>query len=287
MPYPPVVSIIVPVYNRSTLIAETLESILAQSFKEWECIIVDDGSQDGSWGVMKNYSAKDPRFKVYKRPENWDKGAPSCRNFGFSKALGEYIQFFDSDDIMLPNMLKEKVEFFRNNAQNDFVVSKMAEFHEEMNWVTPKYQMKSANPIIDFLKYKIYFLTPGPLFKTSFLIQKGKLFDSKLKKNQEWEYYARLLLTGCQYEVIDSVHCLRRMHDESIKSRFKSSNEADIKFLKIMALNRLNLNTNKRFKGLLWRLFWKDYLRGFFLFLKFRKVDYLIFLSRSCFSFSK
>lgn len=280
-----VISIIIPVYNREELLVETLDSIIEQTFRKWECILVDDGSQDKSLEVLQLYAAKDNRIKVFSRPKGTKKGAPSCRNFGFLKATGKYIQFFDSDDIMLPNMLKEKGQFMQLNEQYDFVVSKMAEFIIEDNWITPDYEVKSNETIIDFLKYKIYFLTPGPLFKKSFLAQNNKLFDDNLKKNQEWEFYSRLLLSGCQYGVLDKVHCLRRIHDSSIKSTFISSNEVDVKYLKIMALNRLNLNTKKKHRILLIKLFWKDYLMSFFLFLKFKRMNYLSYLIKSCLSF--
>jgi len=279
------VSIIIPVFNREGLLAETLDSIIRQTFSDWECILVDDGSQDRSLEVLRNFAGKEARFKVYERPESWPKGAPSCRNFGFLKASGTYIQFFDSDDIMLPDMLAEKVSFIQENKSNDFVVSKMAEFITPDEWSPPNYQCISRNTVEDFLKYRIYFLTPGPLFRKSYLDKQSKLFDDQLNKHQEWEFYSRLLLQGCQYQLLDKVHCLRRIHDDSIKSIFSTSQEVEAKNLKLKALTRLNRNTGNNYRGLMIKLFWKDYIRSSFLFLKYRKFKYFQTLNESLMSF--
>ncbi|MBD3627914.1 glycosyltransferase family 2 protein [Cyclobacterium sp.] len=281
------VSIIIPVFNREKLLADTLNSILNQTYMLWECILVDDGSQDDSLKVLHSYAARDGRFKVYQRPESWPKGAPSCRNFGFLKATGICIQFFDSDDIMLPEMLNEKVSFFKQNRDKDFIVSKMAEFKTLAKWVPPHYRCISENIVEDFLKYRIYFLTPGPLFKKDFLDKKSKLFDDQLNKHQEWEFYSRLLLSGCEYKVLDKVHCLRRMHDDSIKSILSTSQEVEAKNLKLKALTRLNRNTDNRYRSLMIKLFWKDYIRSIFLFLKYRKFEYFPTLNESLISFLK
>jgi glycosyltransferase involved in cell wall biosynthesis len=101
----PKIGIIIPVFNRENLLAYTLDSIISQSFKDWECILVDDHSTDGSFEVMEMYQKKDPRFKAYKRPNELKKGANASRNFGFTKSIAATIKWFDSDDIMLPDHL--------------------------------------------------------------------------------------------------------------------------------------------------------------------------------------
>ena len=82
------VSIIIPVYNRASLLPETLDSIVAQSYKNFECILVDDGSTDNSIEIANIYTSKDKRFKVFSRPSNIKKGANACRNIGFFKSSG-------------------------------------------------------------------------------------------------------------------------------------------------------------------------------------------------------
>ena len=104
-------SIIIPTYNRGKRISKSINSIINQSFKHWECIIVDDGSTDKTVAVINKYIKEDTRFSIYKRPTQLPKGANACRNYGFKQSKGNYIQFFDSDDLMLSNCLEARVVF--------------------------------------------------------------------------------------------------------------------------------------------------------------------------------
>ena len=100
------VSIIMATCNRAHLIEETLDSILNQSFRNWECIIIDDGESDSTQEVLYPYLEKDSRIKYFKRDNSHQKGLPGCRNMGLELANGEYIIFFDDDDIVHPDNLK-------------------------------------------------------------------------------------------------------------------------------------------------------------------------------------
>lgn len=98
----PKISIVMPVYNVEKYLRECLDSVRAQTFTDWECICVDDGSSDASPAILDEYAAKDSRFKVIKR-EHTNAGA--CRNAGMDQAKGEFLQFLDSDDVFSPQML--------------------------------------------------------------------------------------------------------------------------------------------------------------------------------------
>ena len=98
----PFFSIIVPVYNVAPYLRECLDSILAQSFENWEAVCVDDGSSDGGWAILEQYSALDKRFRIF-RQEN--SGVSAARNRGLDEARGEWIWFVDSDDIVHPDSL--------------------------------------------------------------------------------------------------------------------------------------------------------------------------------------
>ncbi|WP_372938266.1 glycosyltransferase family 2 protein, partial [Seonamhaeicola sp.] len=87
----PLVSIIIPTYNRAHLIGETLDSVLAQTYTHWECIVVDDGSSDHTSQVVATYCKNDARFQYHQRPLDRPKGANACRNYGFELSKGEYI----------------------------------------------------------------------------------------------------------------------------------------------------------------------------------------------------
>lgn len=104
------ISIVIPLYNREALVGETLDSVLAQTYADWECVVVDDGSTDGSREVVQKYCEKDSRFKMFRRPETRVKGAATCRNVGIENSSGEFIYFLDSDDLLSPKFMKTVLE---------------------------------------------------------------------------------------------------------------------------------------------------------------------------------
>lgn len=97
-----------PVYNASRFLSQTIESVLNQSFKDFEFIAVDDCSKDDSYDILCNYASRDSRIRVYKNEEN--KGVSYTRNFAVSKAEGEYIALIDSDDMWESEKLTKQLE---------------------------------------------------------------------------------------------------------------------------------------------------------------------------------
>ena len=106
------ISIIIPTFNRASIIGITLDSILAQTYANWECIVVDDGSTDATEELLQKYMLDD-RFQFIKN--NRSKGAPGARNTGLLKATGEFIFFFDSDNSMEPNTLQVLADEIREH----------------------------------------------------------------------------------------------------------------------------------------------------------------------------
>ena len=101
--FAPVISIIVPIYNREKLLRNCLDSIFSQTFKDWECILVNDGSTDKSLEIAQQYAANDPRFILFSQ-EN--QGLSAARNLGIDHAQGKWITFVDSDDEIAPDYLE-------------------------------------------------------------------------------------------------------------------------------------------------------------------------------------
>lgn len=108
-----IVSIIVPTYNSECYIGRTIESVISQTYKFWEMIIVDDCSSDKTAEVILSYSLKDKRIK-YNRLE-LNSGAAVARNVAMSMATGQYIAFLDSDDVWLPDKLSAQIQFMQEN----------------------------------------------------------------------------------------------------------------------------------------------------------------------------
>ena len=213
----PLVSIIVPTYNRAHLIGETLDSVLAQTYKNWECIVVDDSSTDNTEEVIELYIKKDLRFQFIKRPTTKPKGANACRNYGFGKSKGKYINWFDSDDLMHPEKLAIQVKALKQSNYN-FSVCQSLVFEDNIdNIIGLKHDtISSEQPFEDFVTKQIIWLTQAPLWRRDFLNKMEKLFDERLQAAQEWEFHSRALSLSPQYNVIDKPLVYLRHHKESI-----------------------------------------------------------------------
>lgn len=106
------ISIIIPVYNAERYLHQCIESVIAQTFKDWEAILVNDGSKDGSLAICQEYASKDSRIRVIDKPNG---GPSSARNKGLDEAQGEYVYFMDADDWIEKNFL----EVFFNEDENE------------------------------------------------------------------------------------------------------------------------------------------------------------------------
>jgi glycosyltransferase involved in cell wall biosynthesis len=110
----PLVSVIIPAFNAAQTVAQTLESLRAQTYENFEAIIVDDGSADDTATIVKNFCAADPRFIYKLKPHS---GLPGTRNAGIEIARGEFIAFLDADDVWLPEKLARQMDLFRADTR--------------------------------------------------------------------------------------------------------------------------------------------------------------------------
>lgn len=107
------VTVVTPAYNAERFIAETIESVIAQSYKGWEMIVVDDKSTDQTVEIVKQYTKKDPRIKLIELTEN--SGTAVARNTAMDHGIGQFIAFLDSDDKWLPEKLSKQLSFMKDN----------------------------------------------------------------------------------------------------------------------------------------------------------------------------
>jgi glycosyltransferase involved in cell wall biosynthesis len=115
---PPFFSIILPTFNRAHLVARAIESVLAQTFRNFELLMIDDGSRDRTWDVVSNYVRSDPRLRYHFAT---NRGLAVARNLGISMASGEYITFLDSDDEYLPEHLDLRAVYLHQNPAVDLL----------------------------------------------------------------------------------------------------------------------------------------------------------------------
>lgn len=122
-----VFSIIMPLFNASDTLVQAVDSVISQSFLDWELIIIDDFSNDNSYTIAKKYVDSDPRIKVIHLENN--SGVATARNVGIDNAKGDYIAFLDSDDYWAPNKLEIQLKYFNKYSSIDVVFSEYYRFN--------------------------------------------------------------------------------------------------------------------------------------------------------------
>lgn len=210
----PLVSIIIPTYNRVLLIGETLNSVLSQTYTNWECIVIDDGSTDDTESFVKQYIEKDNRFQYHRRPENLQKGANVCRNYGFELSKGEFINWFDDDDVMLNCFIETKIKLF--DSKIDLVICSGTYTDQDLNKLNDINLNVNTFLFKDYVLWKLQILTPSILFRKKYLDNK-ELFNLKISRGQETEFFSRVFfdLSIGKYFITNTSLFLYRQHNNT------------------------------------------------------------------------
>lgn len=216
------VSVIVPCYNQAQFLAETLDSVLVQTYENWECIIVNDGSTDNTEVIAKEYCNKDNRF-IYHKKENG--GLSSARNAGLNIAQGDYVQFLDSDDILLPNKLEWQICMMETN-KSDVCVCHHSIFTTDKNqtwenvFSTCAYDFTYQNFIYNWGPGFIIAIHSG-MFRLSFLQNHNIHFDERVRALEDWLFWTNIATKGASFSELKDKLVLYRTHVSSM-SRDKS-----------------------------------------------------------------
>ena len=153
------VSIIVPIYNVEAYLRRALDSILSQTHKEWEAILVDDGSTDGSGRIAEEYAQSDHRFRVIHKPNG---GQSEARNVGMQHMRGEYLLFLDADDFMHPQLMALCVEAILRDG-SDLVAFTYDRKYRTMGMVKHFLRLDDPKPHFEFYKEPPYLVTDNIL----------------------------------------------------------------------------------------------------------------------------
>lgn len=183
------VSIITPCFNNATMVAETIRSVVEQSYPYWELICVDDGSTDNTCNIISEFCKQCHNIKLIKR-EREPKGGSVCRNIGIEHAKGEYIVFLDADDILHVDCLKNRVESIID-TDLDFVVFPNATIKKGViGKVTSDFRIKKH--FLAFSSNHAAWQTTCPLYRISFVKSIGG-FDETFPRLQDVEFGIRCL----------------------------------------------------------------------------------------------
>lgn len=243
------VSIIIPTFNRASIIGNTLNSILEQSHENWECIVIDDGSSDYTKELMEYYINKDHRIKYHHRPLGYRKGGNGARNYGFTLAKGDYILFFDSDDLMLPVCVEKKIKMLEEGF--DVCISRLQFFSIRNGDIEPGgiSDIESNDIIYDMFAEKIAIPTGNALLKAGVL--DNEPFDEELSQSQDLDLFARIFKDHKVFTINEVLFLMRQGH-ESISSRYENRITKYLNsYLKVRQDALKNFSNHQKFRELI------------------------------------
>lgn len=223
----PLVSVIIPAYNYGHLIAETLASLAAQTYTNWECLVIDDGSTDNTAAEVSNFIAAHPALNIqYKLLNN--SGTSAAKNAGIELAKGELIQFLDADDLLSPQKMRIQVAaFLTKDAALVFSSSRFFEMKEGTRVSFPKYpdgylatETLSGYRLLNRLVSNNIITISSPLVQTKLLRAAGG-FDVKLRNNEDWILWFRIamLKPHFEFDCHQQSYTEIRIHNQSAMTR--------------------------------------------------------------------
>jgi glycosyltransferase involved in cell wall biosynthesis len=204
------ISVVTPTRNRVQLLGETIDSLQGQTLADWEHIIVDDGSSDGTEDAVMRRISKDPRIRFIKRPGPIA-GANVCRNLGMRNSRSQLTVFLDSDDLLRPRCLERRVEIMDRNRDLDFAVFQAQLFRNLSGDMERIYHPQDpGDDLIRFLTIDCVWQTTGPVWRRGFLEAIGG-FDETLLSLQDLELHVRAIAARAKYirvhEVDHDIRC--------------------------------------------------------------------------------
>jgi glycosyltransferase involved in cell wall biosynthesis len=208
------ISVIVPCFNHGYFLDDTLNSVYQQTYLNWECIIVDDGSIDNTKEIALNWIKKDQRFKYfYKNNE----GRSVARNFGVEKSTGDWIQFLDSDDLLHSEKLSYSSQYFRNS---DLVLT-------EFDFLTINKERKLEN---NFKKYELNYESILLNWEVNFvfpphiaILKKSifRPFKIGIHAKEDWLFWLDIFNQKISYKIIEEPLAIYNIHDQNTTANLK------------------------------------------------------------------
>lgn len=191
------VSIIVPCYKQAHYLSEALQSVLEQSYPNWECIIVNDGSPDNTELVAKEWLEKDGRFQyLYQK----NVGLPSARNAGIKNSLGEFILPLDADDILHSDYLKKTIPVLKSNPSLAIVSCYTKFFTNKLRNIVHELRPKGTNYVDLMFENK---LVATSLYRKKCWEEVGGYDESMKKGFEDWEFWLNITKRGWEFQFVE------------------------------------------------------------------------------------
>lgn len=208
----PLVSIITPAYNAEPYLEEAIKSAQAQVYQNWEMIIVDDGSTDGTAEIAKAHAAKDPRIRYFYQT---NQRMASARNAGIALAKGQYIAFLDADNIFFPQKLEKQVACLESHPDCGICYGKIRHFYHGQSDVL--YENPRPQPMDDIFRHALYqnFINVLSVMVRKEAFDKYGAFQPGWWGCDEHFVWINLSYHGIKFFPIDEVVGLERLHRDS------------------------------------------------------------------------
>jgi glycosyltransferase involved in cell wall biosynthesis len=217
----PLVSVIIPTYNRAHLLARCIQSVLHQSYNNIEIIVVDDGSIDATEFVVSSFSQKNLRY--IKKTDN--QGPAAARNIGIMNAKGDFIAFNDSDDIWLPDKLEKEMNMFRKGIGVVYCRLQRNINQTKLLFPNPHIKHLEGNIFHDLAK-NCFVSTPTVVIRSD-CIRKIGLFDEDLPIGEDWDLFIRLA-REYDFAFCDEILVESSLEDDSLIKRASRNEEIPI-----------------------------------------------------------
>lgn len=207
------VSVITPTFNSQEYIEGTINSVRAQTYSDWEMIVVDDCSTDSTYSILEHYAKVDPRIRVFRQPKN--AGAGPARTRALETSSGRFVAYLDADDIWLPEKLERQLNFMLVNGYG-FSCSSYEVIDDNG---TPLNKIIRMRPRIDYVGFLTNNLlqTVGIMADTE-IVDKSLLRMPSLERRQDAATWLQILKAGHMNYGLDEVLCQYRRSDNSLSS---------------------------------------------------------------------
>jgi glycosyltransferase involved in cell wall biosynthesis len=205
----PKVSIVLPIYNGSEYLSLCLDSLLAQSFRDFEILLIDDGSKDNSCDISQKYQARDSRIRHFENSTNL--GTASTTNIGHRLAQGSYIAHADQDDISEPQRLALQVAFLDKNPETAMVSGSLKSLGTEEEYLI-KAPLSDDHIKSNFLPGTHNIINPTVMIRRSFTEPNQLYFDPNLQGVADYGYFVQAMLCGAKFANLPQVLLRYRIH---------------------------------------------------------------------------
>jgi glycosyltransferase involved in cell wall biosynthesis len=210
------VTVVIPAYNASEFLAETLKSVLQQTFTDFEIIVVDDGSKDNTTDIVHSFSQQDSRVKLISQK---NQGVSIARNTGIKNAQGEFIAFLDADDLWLPHKLALHIQHLNNNPNLGMSFARVEFMSFDGKLTGQRSSSRLKNITLQHLYEENLAVTPSNTVFRRAILEKIGGFDSDLSGFADAELFLRVGYQGCEVEGISQVLVLYRASTGGMSSQ--------------------------------------------------------------------